>query len=700
MSDSIRTEHPEHAVIYAEATGEHLNLSRGDFRIARAFFPSPRHRDGGGGGRRATGSRWDAAIEVLRSSARAQSESWAASHQPLRAILLGEESVVWDASVSAATEAPPRTDGQFLGSVIPFYAEGRSVRVKRSPDLLAIDGGLGEASEWQEYEGGDSIADADGSAISGALVVNTTGDVAALWTRRPAPMAGLRAEFSARLSGIASGITTRLRVQPYTWAERSQGYGGVFSLAPSTSVVKRSGSQRIVAEMPPEAWGFLVAVETEAFADGEVTVSVERPRLLTSTASGLSLARLTLPPSGFAWNPPFNLVRGSDGRYQVDPDFDLRAYAGVAVTTTVYVDSVSGSDANDGLLRSTPFQTLSSAFASGAERIVLLDGTYVRRADVGVSPQRDIEIIGEGEVYITADRSESVGAWSPVVGRQFAYQASISGGQEIARVYDGGVLTTAGEPTQYLVVTSVQEVEDTAGSLYFNAMTGVLYLHTLTDDDPTGRGDLIYYDRSSIYANRNWRYYIENVNFRGGLTFQAASSAGTSAGIYLKNCTGNALVILGVEAFLQGCRFTNAHSDIANYDVLHGLDCYVAEIDSYFGHNGLAGHDQASTLHAFTSGASVYAACVGSSYVDAQGQCIADAGPSSYRWMLSCELSRSRTGVGLYTEGWAWLDGCVIDQPLSQQIDLQTTGDGRGHIFFRGLTSGGHFDGEGELGEY
>ncbi len=388
--------------------------------------------------------------------------------------------------------------------------------------------------------------------------------------------------------------------------------------------------------------------------------------------------RTVEPPPGWTWELPFAIQTDGDS-FRVDPTFDLREYANLAVNKTYYLNTVTGLDSNSGLTPESPKKTWNAIIQMGDyDRIVIQDGSYLVRTESSAQAARDCEIIGEGTVYFTSDRSSFLGAWSLVDGQTHTYQAT-TGGEFIARVFDEDTPDAFGNPTRYAVKSSIAEVEATPGSMHWAG--GTLYVHTLDGVSPSGQTGLHYYDSNSIYWTQDNRsYYFENINFRGGQVALNNASAAGGTKAYFKGCTGQNLALRGVGCIQEECEWFSASGDACNYDDLNGVDAQVIEINCHAYNCGTTTTDQASTSH---DGSPVVR--IGGKYHDTSGQCVAE-NVGTPTWMLGCELYNSTTGVGYYTAGEAWLDGCYIHEVTT---DLETTTGGTIHK--RNLTSGGNF---------
>jgi hypothetical protein len=361
---------------------------------------------------------------------------------------------------------------------------------------------------------------------------------------------------------------------------------------------------------------------------------------------------VAVPDAAFAY-VPFT-IQQSGRRFRAAPVFNLQAHANITVAKTYYLNTVTGLDANSGLTDALPKKTWNAIMGTGDyDRIIIQHGSYLLRSESSIQPSRNVEVIGEGSVYFTADRVNNLGAWSLAAGQTKTFQSTIAGGEFISCVYDESAVDGFGKYRGYTSRASIALVEANPGSYYW--VGGVLYVHTLDDLTPSGRADLRYYDSRAVgWSKDNLVFYFENINFRGGVNLNNASVAGTATKAYLKGCTGHSLTIMGIsEMITQNCEFYTAAGDVANYDHLNGVVTKAIEIDCDYFDSGSDTTNQASTAHN---------ACIvvrmGGKYHHVTGQCVAEGTSPVKAWMMGCELYNSNSGIGYYTPGTSWLDCC------------------------------------------
>ena len=101
-------------------------------------------------------------------------------------------------------------------------------------------------------------------------------------------------------------------------------------------------------------------------------------------------------PTGMNIPLPFTIETNGTS-YRLSEDFDIKTRANITVNRTYYVDSVSGSNSNDGLTESTPLQTILAANSKGdADRIYLKRGSFFHKNQRTRQVTRPVEVIAYG----------------------------------------------------------------------------------------------------------------------------------------------------------------------------------------------------------------------------------------------------------------------------------------------------------------
>ena len=374
-------------------------------------------------------------------------------------------------------------------------------------------------------------------------------------------------------------------------------------------------------------------------------------------AAAFGAAQILDVPSGFPWTPPASIYKsGTD--YFIDPDFNLQNHANISVTKTYYVDSVTGSDSNDGLTALTPFKTMLKVNTKGdADRVIVADGSYFYRNQRSLEIARNLEVICEGSFSYTSDVSNIWGTWTPQTGY---YQASSA--EYVASMYDLSNLDAYGNPINLTSVASIAAVQSTPNSFYW--ASSQIYVNTfdsrLPDADIKGFESLAFRFRED-----NMTQYWKGVTFIGTAQIYNDTSTGGSK-FYIENSTTKrSIEVWGIAEFISlNCRW-EAGEDGINYDARLTKITNALEVNSY-GANYFKGSTsgQGSTSH---NGCNIVR--VNCNYELNSGQNCADVN-SGYTWMLGGHCQNSALDVGLYfsiTE--TWLDGVrVSDNDTSLQI--------------------------------
>lgn len=155
---------------------------------------------------------------------------------------------------------------------------------------------------------------------------------------------------------------------------------------------------------------------------------------------------------------------------------------------SVYVDSVAGSDANDGLTATTPKATCAAGMtvlaSSGRKTIRLKCGSFFRE-QINLPAGKRLKNYGSGARPILDPRENITGSWT-LYGAAYTYQQTVShalGVPSTHRVWEDGV--------RLIRVASLAAVETTEGSFYAAApsgTTGVLYIHPTDNGNPNSNG--------------------------------------------------------------------------------------------------------------------------------------------------------------------------------------------------------------------
>jgi len=390
----------------------------------------------------------------------------------------------------------------------------------------------------------------------------------------------------------------------------------------------------------------------------------------------------------FGMNIPLPFTMETNGSsYRVSEDFDIKTRANITVNTTYYVDSVSGSDSNDGLTESTPLQTFTAANSKGdADRIYLKRGSYFYKNQRTRQILRPVEVIAYGEgdkPIITSDVSNQFGSFS-----QTSNYYSASASDFVSKVFDKSSLDLYGQPMVYTNAGSIANVDSTQGSYVW--IGGVIYIRTF--DDRTPDSSLIYLDNQCYGPTLDVSQYFEDIDFFGSVQMQNSSSAG-GAKSYFLNCDlkyGEHQVFGQDESIFQNCNVESLTGDALNIDDRNSVSSNVYEVSSFFtNYKKGQTNSQGSTLHGLSSALSI-----DSTYTKTGGQCIGDTG-TGQRYILGCSLGDSVAGVSLVTQNKCYIEGSNLHTDAIS-IEISSTGV----VCYENNTLDGIVDSQGEYNPY
>ncbi len=164
-------------------------------------------------------------------------------------------------------------------------------------------------------------------------------------------------------------------------------------------------------------------------------------------------------PVGWDWVLPFAIQKKGD-EFQVDPAFDLQAYANITVTKTYYVDGALGNDGATGADWAHALKTLKVAQEKAdVDRIYCRD-LYTYNSTRVASPARSMEIIGVGDnVKLTADIANLMSAWTAVDNH---YTCTVTAYSYAGQAFDLSNIDADGYPTR--ANTGLDVTSDQAGT--------------------------------------------------------------------------------------------------------------------------------------------------------------------------------------------------------------------------------------------
>lgn len=385
-------------------------------------------------------------------------------------------------------------------------------------------------------------------------------------------------------------------------------------------------------------------------------------------------------PKGMDISVPFSIIK-SNNNYAVSSSFNIQERANITVSKSYYVDSVSGSDSNDGLTESTPKQTLST-FSGISD----YDRIYIKRGSVFQKNQRLRQFPRNCifTVYGTGEQPRITGRVNNQIGSYTATDNyySASAGDFVAQVVDEANLDVNGNPTNYTQAASVAEVNTTPGSFYWSA--SVIYIRTIDDRAPDA--DIICSDSTSALVNTNNLTQLwENITFERSAQFKTADASGVNKQ-YFYNCNferGNYQFWGQTECILQNCNLWSYSADVINIDNnpvgLSGAPCNVYEVNcTATNYKNGAGNDQVSTTH--NEANVIRIAC---NYQNSAGQVVADTGVGQ-SWNMGCTFNDSLNDTTLYASNTTWIEGCVITGDTTS-INVDTGGS----VYYKNNTLGG-----------
>ena len=402
--------------------------------------------------------------------------------------------------------------------------------------------------------------------------------------------------------------------------------------------------------------------------------------------------------------PPYGLqVFNSGGRtFTTNIDLAPPLTIGDPGVTTVYVDPVSGNDANPGT-EVSPFKSIGKGVSANvaADLIVMCKpGLYDADTCWGylnsLAPTTQVVPWGTGDV-ISSSHHASL-SWTLESGA--TYSATIVDASSVA---DTSILTAAGDYSGLWPRTSQALVDANPGSFYVNGTT--IYVQTADSRAPDS-SIRVYrsFGGSNGYIGHNYAQtlYMENIKFHGGGTAftprQATSNVSTllARGCEFSHAGGNGLAAVGAWVIvLQECGANENISDGFNYHEYTALtgQPQAIEIDCVARGNGknAQGTNNGSSFH--EAGANIVR--VNGDYSDNQDYCIHDVG-GSRSWNLGCTARDTRTASGMNwvaglpgeTDGAKmWLDACTSS---GSDYDLWTPNPLYSTIYTSELVSDGN----------
>lgn len=410
------------------------------------------------------------------------------------------------------------------------------------------------------------------------------------------------------------------------------------------------------------------------------------------------------PAAPFVWGTDeIKFTKEADGTYTTD--FDAAAYK-VEETedTTYYVDAVNGSDDNDGKTTSTALKSIRAAFSKGAVTVYLMEGHYNYPLSAGHGDQyvanRDMNIIAYNGADVQVSTAAE-GTWTKTNGYTNVYEMtpnidSEQTNKKIYSVYDATTPDANGDYTEYTVKTTIDDVEATAGSWYYNSTDGKVYVHTANSADPSTLDIRAYHYVANIRTQAENTLYIEGIDFEGGRA--GAVEANRGCVVAAKNCTfkyasGNGgFCSVGAVTYAQNCVSAHNEADGFNYHYhsSSGTLAYGVEIGCTGRDNGISdntSNDNGTTAH---DGCQVFR--LNGNYYDNYGPNIADVNDNTRSWNIACTARDSAAAkesevidITAYGAARLWLTDCSTSGSESKySMKIGTSSDNAAVAYITG----------------
>lgn len=413
-------------------------------------------------------------------------------------------------------------------------------------------------------------------------------------------------------------------------------------------------------------------------------------------------------PNGFEWD--FEDIKIYKNVYnEIFTTFDVESKKPTLTGVTYYV-STAGNNENDGLSMDTPLRSVHAAFAKEDVAEIVVDGglytdEYAFNNISGNSPNRQKSIIvraydpNNRPVFTTARFYTN---WTQVEGKTNVYRVTRSA---LDKPYDMKVLDEDGDFKPYRLAGSIDEVDSTPGSYYYES--NVLYIHTF-DSRPADNKIMVQLNLINFQSNGNHIIYFENCDFYGGndgcISVNSDNANNSNpAIIILNNCklkyaSGGAggLTVRGYDAIIVNSEASCNYADGFNYHQSSGLPRKLPraiEINCVGRKNGIGrgtDADNGSTMH---DGGKIIR--INGEYYNNEGPNVHDINAGTQSWNLGCVSRNSwavsasrRSNYRIETNGEMWLDSCTGHGSTRQLWALT------GKLYIRGCT---FLDGTSEL---
>lgn len=276
-----------------------------------------------------------------------------------------------------------------------------------------------------------------------------------------------------------------------------------------------------------------------------------------------------------------------------------------------YVSCTNGANTNDGLTTETPLKTIVKAMTMpDVGEIRIMGGMYNKdEASLNAQQNLTIKVVGlkeYGETYFTGSSSVT---WTSYNSIWKCTRSNTKG------CFDMDYTDVDNNYIPMNQKNSIEEVENTPHSYYFNSATNEVYLRTFNDRQPTNDKIHLVLQQSGV-AKGNGTYYYENINFifGNGVDVSIKNNSDVLTALFenckfnynlngANNISLNGLNVNGAKfVYLNNCEASRNESDGFNYHDKLGITGEVIEVNCCGYENGYLlkdeiGNDNGSTSH-------------------------------------------------------------------------------------------------------
>lgn len=463
---------------------------------------------------------------------------------------------------------------------------------------------------------------------------------------------------------------------------------------PTTDPIPQSDRMKIITDVNGITWLIDSHLDTVRLHDpawygvaSGGTSSAEISDSIRSLEGELN--RIVNLPSDFTYKTPFEIIYNyRTNKYEISSSFNLRQHANIKPINTYYVDVNTGNDANNGLSWGNAVQSIDQAItlANSSDvnaTIYIAKGYYTKQHSWdNLVPQVGLEVIGDltqgvgDSIYITKDiRDEITGGWASSSNH---YTTTLTTAP--TKVIDDSVLDAYGHPRFLIQRNNSTEVNDNAGSWYYDSGANTLYVRQYDDTQPTS--DIVIIDGlvPNVRMRNNHRYYFKNLNLIGGGFIFDANDGDGGRGLFIEYCHtsvgGN--TIHGIdEALIFNSRFySTSGGDLLNYDASNGTTTKAVEYNIYSG-NTTQENNTETSAQASTGHTGIQVVRIQSVYEDTNGDNVADV-TGTIAYNVGCTFNNAVSAAqGGYFSGTgsgniAYLDDCTFTNQSNHDINTST----------------------------